>query len=756
MAINSPPRMDTLASDDANPGGKLSDVVIEARDRFRRCSKWEHTARKMFLDDLKFAEGDAYNGYQWPNEIRRSRDIDERPCLTNNIVRQHNLNIINDAKQNKPRIKIRASGGPATAEAASVWNAITRRVEYKSNAQVAYDRATSFQVRAGIGWLRVETRYVAPDSFDQEAWITGVSDPLTVFIDPDAKEADKSDAKFAFVFEDLHQDEFKKKYPEYADMAAQNTIDDADGWIKEDYIRVCEYFRIVEHKDTLYAVADEQRPGVFVIHKASDYTGAALEAIKSQAINKRDTKIPKVEWKFLVGLEVVEENVWLGKYIPLIPVIGEETVIEGVMDRKGHTRAMLDPQRIYNYWSSTAVEYGALQTKTPFTVPVEAIEGYETYWNTANRINHSVLPYRGLDDSGQKIEAPKRLDPPVALPVAITGMQLSQNELMSVSGQFADKMGDQSNERSAKAITERQRQGDNATYHFIDNLAIAIRHVGRILLDLIPKLYDTRRVMQILAEDGTSYELIIDPKAAQAHQQKVAETGQVVQRILNPNLGEYEVEADVGPDYGTRRQETFNALALILTQAPNLVQIVGDLLLASSDFDKAEEAAARLRRMVPPQALGQGPSISEQQLMAQVQNLTKLLQSAMEELAGEKLRMKGKEEQRDIDVYEAITKRLAIFIDPKIAMGEDVEPAEVSRVVREAIAEALNVDPTRAVVAANAPALNGGASGQGQLPLQGGTMQPPETPPIPGAKRGRDGHWYVRDYAKSGAYSVVT
>jgi hypothetical protein len=358
-----------------------------------------------------------------------------------------------------------------------------------------------------------------------------------------------------------------------------------------------------------------------------------------------------------------------------------------------------------------------------------------------------------VGDDGTPLPAPSRVEPPVALPVAITGMQLSQNELMSVSGQYADKMGDQSNERSAKAITERQRQGDNATYHFIDNLAIAIRHVGRCLLDLVPKLYDTQRVMQILAEDGASYELIIDPQALQAHAAKVAETGQVVQRILNPNLGEYEVEADVGPDYGTRRQETFNALALILTQAPQLTQIIGDILLASSDFDKAEEAAARLRRMVPPQALGQGPSVSEQQLQAQVANLTKLLQSAMEELAGEKLRMKGKEEQRDIDVYNAITQRLKIFIDPKIAMGEDVDPGQLSEVVRAAIAEAMNIDPTQSIVGANAGAIAGGAQGpaQGQLPFT-----PPEAPPIPGAKRGRDGHWYIRDYAKSGAYAVVS
>src|SRR6266436_4083058 len=154
----------------------LSDLVKEAKKRFERCSKWEYAARKRWLDDYKFYNADAYNGYQWPNEIRRSRDVDERPCVTINKARQHCLQIINDEKKNKPSIKIRATGGGATYESAQVYNSIMRHIEYQSQAQDAYRTATEFQVSAGLGWIRVTTDYMDENSFDQEARIELVKD----------------------------------------------------------------------------------------------------------------------------------------------------------------------------------------------------------------------------------------------------------------------------------------------------------------------------------------------------------------------------------------------------------------------------------------------------------------------------------------------------------------------------------------------------------------------------------------------------
>ena len=732
-------------------------ILKEAKDRFHHAAKWEHNARKNFLEDIKFSEADAYNGYQWPNDIRRNRDVDERPCLTINKVRQHCLQIINDAKKNKPSIKYRAAGGGATQESANMLNALAKFVERRSMATTAYDWATNFQVRGGIGWWRVITEYEDEETDFQIPKITKIDDPLMVMCDPDAKEADKSDMKYCFIFEDVDKDEFEREYPQYAKVATQQTtVDEDSAWTRTDYIRVCEYFRVVEEDDELHTFTVKGtnrrasiRASLLKGHKDIE------KAIKDDpSTTTRHTTKRRIDWFFIVGSTIVEEGEWIGKYIPMVPVIGEETKIDGLMDRKGHTRALIDPQRMYNYWSSTAVEYGALQSKSPWVAPAEAIEGYESYWNTANKVNHSVLPYNGLNDAGEPIPEPKRIEPPVASPVALSGMQISAQELMMASGQYADMMGDESNERSAKAIEERQRPGSTATYHYIDNLSVAVRHTGRILLDLFPKLFTQERVFRILAEDGIDFQLEIDPRALQVYQKKLQHDGQVAAHVLNPSVGLYEVEADIGPNYGTRQEETANALTLLLTQAPTMVPIVGDLLLKSMDFELADEAAARLRRMVPAQALGEGPSMNEQALQAQVQNLQGLLQESMQELATSSLKLRGKEEKRDVDVANAVTAQLKALLDYSAKTGQQVSQGELQALLSKVTgdASALNLN---ALVEANATTIGAKTTnGQGG-PIVLPSKATQEPPPIPGARKGRDGHWYVRNYANSPSYTPV-
>jgi hypothetical protein len=766
MPQGSAPGNSAMERSDDNPHtGNSTDATLlrEAKDRFNHSAKWEHNARQYYLDDIKFANADAYNGYQWPNDIRRNRDVEERPCLTINKVRQHNRQIINDALQNKPAIKIRPTGNGATAESASMLNAIMRYIEYRSNATVAYDTATRFQVEAGKGWLRVTTQYVNEDSFDQEPRIMRIDDPLTVYVDPECREADKSDMRYAFIFDDVLKDEFDTQYPEFKGFAAPDNAVSADGsWVHTDFVRVCEYFRKVSEADVLYAYTDPKSGTVLtmresILKEAPDLLKMIQDAPQTK---RRDTTTERIEWHFIVGDRVVESKEWVGKYIPLVPVIGEEVVIDGVYDCKGHTRAMIDPQRMYNYWSSLAVEYGALQAKSPWIAPAEAIEGYESYWNTANRTNHSVLPFNGLDDAGNPIPAPQRVEPPVAAPVALSGMQISANELAMVSGQYQDSMGERSNERSAKAIGERQRQGDNATYHYIDNLAIAIRQVGKILLDLIPRLFDTARVMRIVAEDGIDFQLEIDPQAQAVYAKRMQHDGTVAAHVLNPAVGTYEVEADIGPSYGTKREETANALTLLLTQAPTMVPLVGDLLLRSMDFDMADEAAARLRRMVPPQALGEGPTITEQQLQAQVAQLQDLLRKTLMDTAGDKLKLRGKDERRDIDAMREVRERLKTLLDYKKQQGGEGGPPAVpglDEMIDRTMREIIGTDATGEILRANMQDVggNGPAAANGQ----GGPIQLPskvtDVPPIPGARKGKDGHWYVRNYGASNAYSVV-
>lgn len=658
-------------------------IIEEAQKRFRLCEKWESDARNLFLDDIKFCNADSDNGYQWPNDIRRNRDVDERPCLTVNKTRQHCLQIINDAKQNKPSVAVKAVGNGATYESAQIFEGVIRHIEYISNAQSAYDMATKFQVQGGVGYWRIATDYCGDDSFDQEIFVRPVKDPLTIFLDPDIQEADGSDARFGFVFDDMPRDEFEDVYGEYKDYVGKSALGNTEGWLDEDHVRVAEYFRKVEKKDKLVAMNVN---GEQVIVKAS----SVPKEIMDQVIDSPDAKIREiieneVEWFLIIGDHVAKRSIWPGKYIPIVRVIGEETIIDGQLDRKGHTRAMKDPQRIYNYWTSSSVENVALQSKTPFIGPMNAFSGLETYWDQANRVNFSWLPYNAYDDKGQLLPPPQRQSPPVMSQAYMTGMQIASDELRAVSGQYQAEMGMPSNETSGIAIQQRQRQGDNATYHFIDNLALAIRFTGKILIDLIPKIYDTKRIIKIMAEDGVETEVMIDPGLKQSYLQKQQMEKEKVQAIFNPNVGKYEVEADIGPAYATRRQEAFNAFVEIMKQNPNILQIAGDLVFKAADFPMADELAERYRRTMPPGLLGEAPPPQIESMQQQLQNMQGLIKQLTQAYAEEKSKNKDKSDKSSIDAYRAETDRLEVFASHNVDMKNFA--LNVAQLVKEMLTE---------------------------------------------------------------------
>lgn len=678
-------------------------IIAEAQRRFKVCEEWESRARKLFLEDVKFANADSDNGYQWPNEIRRNRDVDERPCLTINKTRQHNLQIINDAKQNKPRAAVRPVGNGATYEAAQVFEGIFRHIEYISNATVAYDTATSFQVDGGIGYWRIVTDYLGNDNFDQEIFIRRIKDPLSVYLDPDINEVDGSDARFGFIFDDMPLDEFYATYPEYRTAGGDTALGNAQGWVDKNHVRVAEYYRRTENKDQLISFADPRTGQPAMLRRGDIPDDLINHIIDNPSTRIRELKTWKVEWYLIIGDQIAERRDWAGEYIPIVRIVGQETIINGELDRKGHTRNLRDPQRIYNYWSSAAVEHVALQSKTPFVAPAEAIENLEEYWKTANTINHSVLPYNAIREDGTTIPMPERAQPPVMATAYVQGMQIAQQEMMMVSGQYSGNFGDkEAPEVSGVALQERQRRGENSTYHFIDNLAIGIRFTGKILIDLIPKIYDTPRILRIIGEDGEESHIQLDPNAQKAYQEHKQKIDESVQAIFNPKVGRYDVEADIGPAYQTRRQEAFMAITQILGSAPEMVSIVGDLLFKSADFPMAEEIAERLERMVPPQAKGDGPPPAVMQLQGELQRMQGLLANMAQELGEERLRLKAKDQQKDIDVYDAITKRLGVLIK------EQMNPKDYAMALHDVMMEEHRAKLAQ-VTAASAPDLKADA-----------------------------------------------
>ena len=220
----------------------------------------------------------------------------------------------------------------------------------------------------------------------------------------------------------------------------------------DDRIRVLEYFVKEEEKDKLvsFVGSDGRRVEMklSLLKKLDGY-----KEITSQPLTKmRDIVSGEIRRYFIVGMRKLEDpdtgldyQVWPGKYIPFVPFIGEQIVIRGRLDRKGHTRAMKDPQRMYNYHASSQIEHIAMQGKTPWYGSVDAISGLENYWNTANTKNHSYLAFRHLDSEGNPIppEAlPRRAEPPTPGPAYQAAMDSAFSWMMMASGRVAKPNGD--------------------------------------------------------------------------------------------------------------------------------------------------------------------------------------------------------------------------------------------------------------------------------------------------------------------------
>lgn len=683
------------------------DLIAEVKRRFARCEDRESTTRLLWKADLKFANGDPDNGYQWDEAMARQRTQDRRPFLTINKVKQHNRQITNDARQNKPAVRVYPVDDGADKDTAEVFNGVIRHIEANSSADTAYDTAGEFAVDAGLGYWRVITDYADEKSFDQEIYIKAVKNPLNVYLDPDHQESDGSDARFGFVFEDMPKEEFEDKYPDAEPVSWPSQAGDA--WMSKDTIRVAEYYKIVEVKDTLCFDANSGQ--TFMLSEVEDKQ-MAKQIKADQSYRKRPVAKRTCKWFLIAGDQVLEQTDWLGKYVPIVRVVGDEVEIDGKVDRKGHTRAMKDAQRMYNYNSSAAIEYGALQTKTPIIAAAEAIEGYETVWDRANTENLPYLPYNSFSENGEPLPMPQRMVAPAPAQLFLQGMATASEEMKMASGQYDASMGAKSNETSGRAIVARQREGDTATFHFIDNVARSIKFTGKILVDLIPKIYDTESIKRMLGEDGTQDEVKLNPNQPQAMVEKPGVDGKI-EKIYNLGVGRYDVTVSVGPSYGSKRAEAFQAMTEMASRSPDLMAKAGDLIFKAADFPMADKIAERLEKTLPPELRDEDegkPQIPPeiQQQMQQTQEHAQQMEQALSELGDKYNELHSKAaadgESRRIAAYNAHTARLAVIKDkltPELAaqlayeVGLDVRGDDIdSMVAADAAAQGVTQEPS--------------------------------------------------------------
>jgi len=588
--------------------------IDEAKEFLKFCNDADTMNRQEALEDLKFVGGD-----QWPVELQNSRNLESRPVITINKLDGYCRQVANQQRQQRPRIKVHATNTHEQMVEAEIIQGLVRHVEVNSNADHAYDNGFDYAVRMGWGFMRVRTDYVSPDSFDQEIYIDPVDNPFTVYFDPNSIAPDGSDAERCLVTTMMPKADFRKMYPEADDggtsFTQRGTGDSQSEWITKEDIRLAEYYYTVREKATLYLLSD----GTCTFADDKDFFNR-LDYAGISVVDKRESYKKTIKYCKLTGVEVIEEGIWPSKYLPIVPIYGRHIVISDKRHKFGMVRYAKDPQRMYNFWQTSITESVALAPKAKWLIAEGQDEGHETDWAQANIKSFPLLRYKQTDIDGRPAPVPTRLQPeppPAGVMAAAAGVN---EDIKVMMGIFDPAQLGQGN-ISGKALNGQQQQVDLTNFDYYDNLTRSIAHVGKIILDLIPKIYDTQRVLRIIGEDGKPELITINEQDA---------LGNILKN--NTAVGQYDVVMETGPGYNSKRQEAVDSMMQLLGADPALMQTAGDLIFRNMDFPGADIIADRLATLNPLAQIDEHSDIPPQVQMqlAQAQKQVKDMQQQMQ------------------------------------------------------------------------------------------------------------------------------
>ena len=685
---------------------EADDLLAEGREAFETCEAAETENRQVGRDDVSFAIEEK----QWPDNIEKQRIAEGRPVITVSKLKAFIRQVVNDARQNKPSVKVQPVDSGADIETAKVIAGLIRNIESVSNADIAYDTGNECAVSRGRGYWRVTADHAYDDSFDMDLMIRRVPNPDTVYGDPSSTEADSSDWDTAFVVDWVKEAQFDRDWKGKNKTNFSADISQEQSWARDNggkrEIQVAEWWKREKIDKPIVQVRDKRDGAIYVYGKDQLETDSDLVMLKQlgqlEFMNERVTKSCKVIQRFMSGSEILETKDWPGRYIPIVPVYGEDYVdSNGKRQLRGLIHSAIDAQRMFNYWRTTSTELVALAPRVPYIGPVGAF-ATDGRWDSVNTTSHPYVEYDGL-------VAPQRQ--PLDTGAAAGALQEALNaadDIKAAIGMFDASLGARSNETSGKAIMARQREGDVATFHFNDNTSRAIRHTGRILVDLIPHYYSAERVVRILGEDGKEQAIQInkefqktDPRSGQPMMQPDGNgVMQPVMAMHDLRVGKYDVAVSQGPSFTTRRQEAAEAMTEMIRAFPQSAPVIGPRLAKNLDFPEAEEIADELKAL----ASGQ-PSPEIQKMIEQgkqtIEKQAGEIEQLNQQLAEAKMDRSVDQEKLQADIEAENAKAAADFqIEQiRIASQERIAMAKIESEKRINMAKAA----MQAQVAANRP-----------------------------------------------------
>ncbi len=575
---------------------KDHELLVTAIERFERLESRDSHNIEAAKKDLRF----TYNidEGQWPDAIREDRARDDRPCLTSNKLRKFVSQVANRERDQRFAGNVRPVDDKGDKVIADIYSGLIRQIEHASRADRIYTYAGEHAVAGGFGYWRI-TAEELDDSFEQELFIREIKNQFSVQLDPDGL--------YGFIREKVTKDEFKRRYPKATEEDFSGSVTPTEStWYDGEYVYISEYFYKERVKTLIVEAVNNLTQSVEVKEISGDITEESLTANGQWTILRRKTpKAYKVKWAKITQSQVLEEGEWAGKDIPIIEVEGDWVNYDGTVYKRSLITDGKDDQRMFNYWLTYMTEFVALSVKAPYLVTMGMIKGLGKFWDVAHKKMQPYLPFKPQGNL-----TPRREPPPQVPTGGAAMLQLTQNNIQDSIGMYDSSFGEKSNERTGIAIQQRAQRSDFGTFHFQDNFRQAVLTSTRMLIDLIPKIYDTPRVVRILGEEtigGGQQDGLAQINSTVLD----GATGETV--IVNDlSVGKYDVVEDV-KIMSTRRQESLQGMMALSNGNPQLSMVLAPRIAEMQDWPNAKKVEEDIKEILPAMlGINQPPEAGQQ------------------------------------------------------------------------------------------------------------------------------------------------
>lgn len=542
-----------------------------------------------------------YFGDQWESQVLFDYSQAKKPTLVIDQITPFIKKMIGEQRRGEIYPNFTPKSVDVPQEKIDMLHYLILNELYNSDAKEQFSRSYETMLTGGFSALKVYTDYKNDMSFEQEIYIQNIEDPLSVFWDPTASKPNFSNGNFCGCYQLMGVKEFESKYPGVNYQLGTSFMPANSPYyipsINNENVILVNFFRREMKSKTLIQLSN----GInfkkeCLLEESEELKQNYYQSYEDQGIpidripplfesNRRKTSLCMIKSYKLTASEIIEESEWPSDRLPYVYVDGDSILLDGRLLVRSFIAAARDAQRLYNFAVSEVSQILRTSRRAPLMMTADQILGHENmYTNISN--NYAALLYN--------------TDPSAPPPFQLQNQEVSQSFFMTaqnardditrVLGMLDPITGNMPDGTSGQAIDRTITQQNLVVVNYVQHLERAIEEVGKIILSLIPNVYDSERSIIYQDKFGNKKNITLNKY----------EEGKMTNDIneLVELVDDFRVEGTA--NYAIQNQQSLEFLLKLISINPqSCLPLFADLLCKQIDIPLASEIEKRSLYLVP-------------------------------------------------------------------------------------------------------------------------------------------------------------